>query len=92
MDKLENISKEEKAILKAISYYFVDPFKLDIKMLKYKDNVIHILLGRPGILIGNKGRDINKITDIIRNGFNNPNIRFHIEESTIDMFLKDSYY
>jgi len=87
MNRLENITNDEKLILREISYYFKYPSKLDIKMIKYRDNVIHLLLGRPGIFIGKKGRDINNITDIIKKIFNNSNIKFHIEESKIDMFL-----
>ncbi len=88
-ERLEIISEDEKTILREIvNLYDEHTHDLGIKKLVYKDNLIHILLSRPGLLIGQKGKDINGLTEILKIRLDNPNLKIHIEESTID-FLVD---
>jgi ribosomal protein S3 len=88
--KLESISETEKIILKEIAYYFKsDSHKLGIKRLIFEDNTIHILLFRPGLLIGRKGEDINNLSEILKKKLNNQDLKLHIEESLIDDYLID---
>jgi ribosomal protein S3 len=88
--KLESISETEKIILKEIAWYFKNNIdKLGIKKLVFEEDTIHILLSRPGLLIGRKGEDINNLSEILKKKLNNQNLKLHIEESLIDNYLID---
>jgi ribosomal protein S3 len=88
--KLESISETEKTILKEIAWYFKNNInELGIKRLIFEDNEVHILLSRPGLLIGRKGKDINNLLEILKKKLNNQNLKIHIEESLIDNYLID---
>lgn len=93
----ENITKREEKVLREISHYFYSNsdfdvnryYKIindiDIKRIKIKNDVLYILMSRPGIFIGKAGRDIFAIEEHLKYGHNIKKIE--VEESKIDMFL-----
>lgn len=85
---MENITKKEERILITISLYFREfTPKLGIKMIDLDEDKINILLSRPGLFIGKKGRDINIITRILREELENSNLIINLKESNIDNYL-----
>jgi ribosomal protein S3 len=90
MEKLEIISETEKIILREIAYlYSPNTYRLGIKRIVFEDNIVKILLDRPGILIGKKGRDINTLLEILKKKLENQDLKIHIEESSIDSYFID---
>lgn len=85
-------NESEKNILTEIGYYFkrnVD--KLDTKSVKFENNIIYITLGRPGLLIGKKGEDINSLMETFKIIFG-PEVKLEIIESRMDNWLRAFEY
>lgn len=86
------LRESEKDILTEIGYYFernVD--KLGIKFVKYESNVIYLILSRPGILIGKKGRDVDNIMKVFKEMFGS-DVKLKMIESDIDTWLHTFEY
>ncbi len=91
MKKLENLTSDEKTILREINFYYNKELKeakdLDIKAIKYNNNIVHLLLSYPGVFIGQFGKDIDEFTKILQSRLNNPKLSFHLERSVLNLYL-----
>lgn len=91
-NKKTEFTKLEKDILTEIGYHFKHNVnKLDIKSVKLEHNMIHITLGRPGLLIGKKGKDINVLMEKFKT-IVGPDVELEIIESKMDNWLRAFEY
>ena len=71
-------TKEEEKFARDIGYFVFEKHKkdiheaihelssYDIKDIRYQDDYLHILLGRPGLIIGAKGENITKLIEYLK--------------------------